>query len=104
MSIPSQFAIKTAPVADPKAVVTAGKARFSVLTERIVRIEYSPSGEFEDHASQAFWFRQQPVPDFKLTHTDQLVEIETAFIHLRYKVYTANAERRGQIDWSDLAV
>lgn len=85
MNIPAQFKIQTAPVADPHAVVTAGKARFSVLTDRLVRIEYSPSGEFEDHASQAFWFRHQPVPAFKVTQTDQGVEIETDFIHLRYQ-------------------
>ena len=35
-----------------------------VLTSRLLRLEYSPSGEFEDHPSQAFWYREQPVPEF----------------------------------------
>ena len=86
MPIPPQYAIKTDPIADPKAQIVAGNARFTVLTDRLVRIEYSPSGAFEDHASQAFWFRKQPVPAFRLTQTDQMLEIDTEYIHLRYTI------------------
>ena len=36
------------PIADPAAVVTAGNVRFTVLTSRLPRLEYSPTGAFED--------------------------------------------------------
>ncbi len=49
------------PIADPAAVVTAGNMRFTVLTSRLLRLEYSPTGAFEDRPSQAFWFRRQPM-------------------------------------------
>ena len=41
------------PIADPAAVVTAGSVRFTVLTPHLLRLEYSPTGAFEDRPSQA---------------------------------------------------
>ena len=38
------------PQANPEAVVTSGKARFTVLTPEMIRIEYSDKGCFEDRA------------------------------------------------------
>jgi alpha-glucosidase len=40
-------------------------ARFTVLTDRLIRLEFHRDGRFEDRASQAFWFREQPVPEFR---------------------------------------
>jgi hypothetical protein len=50
------------PVADPKAVVTVGNARFTVLTPQLIRMEWSADGKFEDHASFVFINRRLPVP------------------------------------------
>ena len=36
--------------ADPEAVVTSGRARFTVLTSRMIRIQYSSRELFEDRA------------------------------------------------------
>ena len=52
------------PVADPKAVVTIGHARFTVLTPQLIRMEWSADGKFEDHASMVFINRRLPVPHF----------------------------------------
>ncbi len=62
--IPAHLKLDFHPVADPRAVVSAPGVRFTVLTSRLIRLEASPSGEFEDHPSQAFWYRRQPVPAF----------------------------------------
>ena len=72
------------PIADPAAVVTAGNVRFTVLTARLLRLEYSPTGVFEDRPSQAFWFRQQPVPAFDVRRSDGAIEIETEHLLLRH--------------------
>jgi alpha-glucosidase len=53
------------PVADPKAVVTVGHARFTVLTPELIRMEWSADGKFEDHASFVFINRRLPVPKFE---------------------------------------
>jgi alpha-glucosidase (family GH31 glycosyl hydrolase) len=85
MAIPSQFHLDLTPQADPAAVVTIGGARFTVLTSRLIRMEYSPSGPFEDHASQAFWHRRQPVPAFQTRLTGDGLEIETEHLLLTYQ-------------------
>ena len=46
--------------ADPAAVVTGPGVRFTVLTSRLIRLEYSQDSAFEDRASQAFWHRRRP--------------------------------------------
>jgi alpha-glucosidase (family GH31 glycosyl hydrolase) len=85
MDIPQQFRIVQYPLADPAAIVPAGNARFTILTDRLIRMEFSPTGQFEDHASQAFWYRQQPVPSFQTRRTGDDLEIETEYLVLAYK-------------------
>ncbi len=57
------------PVANPKAVVTCGHARFTVLTPQLIRMEWSATGNFEDHASLVFINRRLPVPKFDAMQT-----------------------------------
>ncbi len=74
------------PVADPRAVVIAGHARFTVLTPQLIRMEWAADGKFEDHASLVFLNRKLPVPQF--THESQQggagVAIKTAAVTLLY--------------------
>lgn len=84
VSIPPHFQIETDPIAHPDAVIISGNARFTVLTQRLIRIEYSPTAEFEDRPSQAFWYRNQPVPPFQSNETDGVLTIETGYLILRY--------------------
>jgi hypothetical protein len=59
------------PVAPAAATVLSarGTARFVVLTPRLLRLEYSPDGAFEDAKTTAIWNRALPVPPFS-TSTD----------------------------------
>jgi alpha-glucosidase (family GH31 glycosyl hydrolase) len=76
------------PVADPHAVLTFGNARFTVLTSRLVRMEWAADGKFEDHASFVFLNRKLPVPKF--THEissdgdQQRLTIQTDSLKLSY--------------------
>jgi len=36
------------PAANPRAVVVSGNARFTVLTDRVIRVEWSRTGSFEN--------------------------------------------------------
>ena len=72
--------------ADPAAVVTGPGVRFTVLTSRLIRLEYSQGNAFEDRASQAFWYRHQPAPPSGLTQTPEQIEIETEHLLLRYAI------------------
>jgi hypothetical protein len=74
------------PVAVPAAVVTSGNARFTVLTSRMIRIQYSASAMFEDRATFAIVNRRLPVPQFTTETADGYLYIRTADVTLRYKV------------------
>ena len=73
------------PKADPSAMVIAGNARFTVLTSRLVRMEWSEEGAFEDNATLTFINRKLPVPDFKVSKSKSRVVIKTSDITLTYK-------------------
>ena len=53
LSLTSLMAQTENPVADPSAVITSGKARFTVLTPEMIRIQYSDRNLFEDRATFA---------------------------------------------------
>ncbi len=58
----------TNPVADPKAMIVVGNARFTVLTPQLIRMEWAADGKFEDHASFVFINRRLPVPEAEVAH------------------------------------
>jgi len=68
------------PIADPAAVVAAGNVRLTVLTARLLRLEYSLTGAFEYRPSQAFWFRKQPVPAFAICCEDDRPIISSGLV------------------------
>ena len=86
------------PVANPKAIVISGNTRFTILTPRMIRMEWEPDGKFENRASFVFINRNLPVPQYTVTHNNGLLEIKTAKLILRYK------ENSGKFDVSNLSV
>ena len=89
MKYTESFSIEFAPVANPKSVVSEGGARFTVLTPRLLRLEYSAEGVFEDRPSQAFWYRRLATPAFEARAEDGRLEIETGALLLRYVINDA---------------
>jgi hypothetical protein len=72
------------PVAEAGAVVRAPGVRFTVLTPRLIRMEYSPERAFRRPAQPGFWYRSQPVPDFRIYRDEACVEIDTGELRLTY--------------------
>ena len=72
------------PKADPKAVVVAGKARFTVLTSRLIRMEWAENGVFEDRATMGIVNRKTPVPAYTVRRSGKKVTIKTADVTLSY--------------------
>ena len=82
---PAPAGLRPAP-ARPDAVVTADGARFTVLTDRLIRMEHSRTGDFVDAATQLVVSRDLgPVPDFEVRRGEDRVEILTAHLHLTYQ-------------------
>jgi alpha-glucosidase (family GH31 glycosyl hydrolase) len=84
-TIPAYYKIAFEPLAEPSAIIRRGNARFTVLTSRMIRIEYDTAGKFENRASQAFWYRKQPAPKF--SHSNEpgkKLMIQTDDLELAY--------------------
>jgi alpha-glucosidase len=72
------------PAAHPDSMVVSGKARFTILTPRLLRLEWSETGVFEDRASYAFPTRHGPVPFYRVRQKDRRLEISTSHLILCY--------------------
>ena len=73
------------PVAAPGAIVTSGNARFTVLTDRLVRMEWAQNGVFEDQATLAIVNRNLPVPAFSHSEKGGVLTLKTDKLTLVYK-------------------
>ena len=85
------------PAANPAAIIHEGNARFTILTSRLIRMEFDPLKRFEDHASQVFLYRDQSVPIFHSWKQDGWLHIETDHLHLRFV-------ENGRFHWRDLHI
>ncbi len=72
------------PKANPQAVITGEHYRFTVLTPKLIRLEYAENGMFEDRATQTVLNREFPVPAFRKLENDVSLEIITEAFHLHY--------------------
>lgn len=72
------------PKASGDAVVIDGNARFTVLTDRLIRMEWSEDGKFEDRASLAIVNRDLDVPPFKTVKSEGRTVIRTGAVTLTY--------------------
>lgn len=73
------------PQAAPDQVVIEGNARFTILTNRIIRLEWSADGAFEDRASLAFINRHNPGLAFTRAGDAEWLELSTPALKLRYR-------------------
>ena len=75
------------PHARPESMVLRGGARFTVLTARLLRLEWSPIGEFTDDATFAFPNRHaESAPAFTVREDGVRLWIETAALTLSYRL------------------
>ncbi len=84
MVFTQDFPIQFEPHAQPQSCVHDRTIRFTMLTERLMRLEYDPRSQFEDRPSQVFWYRKQPIPEFVVKQTAEKITLENDFLHLIY--------------------
>ena len=65
-------------------VFKGDKYRITVLTERLVRLEYNDNGMFEDYPTELVWYRNFPKPNFEVTETKKDIKITTKYFELYY--------------------
>ena len=69
----------------PQAVVQGERYRITVLTERMLRIEYSPEGKFVDQETQTVLNRRFPVPAFRVEDKGDFISVITKNLILSYE-------------------
>ena len=83
--------IKFQSVAEPTSVVIGPGVRFTVLADRLIRMECvlvanEKIDQFLDVPSQAFWYRKQAVPSFVTSSNNEEITIETEYLLLKYEI------------------
>jgi hypothetical protein len=73
-------------LAHRSAIVRSGDARIEVLSPTLLRLEYSPSGTFEDSPTVNAIDRRMAVPRYSKDVSDGWLTIRTSRAVLRYKV------------------
>ena len=68
-------ALDSDPKASESSTVIVGNARFTILTPKLLRMEWSEDGKFEDRATLTFINRKLPVPGFKFSTNGTTVTI-----------------------------
>lgn len=79
-----QFKVGKNSVANPKSVVKGDKYRITVLTERLLRLEYDENGIFEDRATEIVFNRKLDIPKFDVMEDANLLTIVTEYFKLYY--------------------
>lgn len=69
---------------DVKNVIQGDKFRISILTERLIRLEYNDKGLFEDRPTELVWNRNFTVPKFDLKEDENFIELATSYFTLYY--------------------
>ena len=67
-----------------ECVIQGTKFRITVLTERLVRLEYSENGVFEDRPTELVWNRNLPKPEFEVITEGNILKITTKYFTLTY--------------------
>lgn len=71
-------------IANPECVYMGKKYRITILTERLIRLEYNPNGVFEDRPTEKVLNRNFEPPKFVVKEDDRYIEIKTAYFTLFY--------------------
>ena len=71
-------------LANPKSIIKGDKYRFTVLTERLIRLEYNDSGKFVDEPTEQVLYRNLKPPKFELVDNSNFLSITTKYFKLTY--------------------
>lgn len=82
--VDKKYQLESSSKAAVGCLVEGSNYRISVLTERLIRLEYSETGCFEDRATQTVTNRQFDVPQFQVIDSLGRLEIVTEYLQILY--------------------
>ena len=68
----------------PQAIFKGQFYRITILSDLLVRLEFSEEGYFEDRQTEFAKFRDFPVPQMKVDQNERVLDITTKYFNLRY--------------------
>ena len=71
-------------ISNNEAIFLGNNYRITILTERLLRLEYHPNGIFYDNRTQWVSFRNFPKPDFEVNQDEKYLVIKTKYFTLSY--------------------
>ena len=72
-------------ISNPKSVFVGSSYRITILTERLIRLEYQPEGKFENRPTEFAKFRNFKTPEMEVVQDDSSLNIKTKYFNLFYK-------------------
>ena len=82
---PVQSPVMPNPEANSRNVITAGRARFTLLTERMLRLEWADDGRFEDRATLVVANRTLPTVRRTVQRLGNGLTVRTSGFVLEYR-------------------
>ncbi len=80
-----QFKLDYEKAISPNESIIKGKRfRITILTSRLVRLEYSEDGKFEDRPTELVWYRNLETPKFDIREDANFLEVSTEYFKITY--------------------
>lgn len=71
-------------IANKENIIQGENYRFTVLSERLIRMEYSEEGFFENRPTELVWYRNMPPVKFEKSEDSKYLQIKTKYFELNY--------------------
>ena len=71
-------------LAENSAIIKSNSYRITILSDRLVRLEYSSNGIFNNYETTIVKNRKFPVPDYTKQENDNILQIDTRYFSLYY--------------------
>lgn len=65
-------------------IIKGPKYRFTILSERLIRMEYNEDGIFEDRPTELVWYRNMEKVEYTVKQDSKFLEITTKYFRLTY--------------------
>ena len=72
-------------ISKPQTVFKGQFYRITVLSDLLIRLEFSEEGYFEDRPTEFAKFRNFPIPQMKVDQNERYLDITTKYFNLRYE-------------------
>ena len=65
-------------------IISGTNYRFTILSERLIRLEYNENGVFENRPTELVWYRNMNKVPFQIKEDSKFLEIQTSYFKLTY--------------------